>query len=67
MSINFEMTTEEFKAQVQGKRPHLFKNSIKTIDIDWGLVNELIGRHDHASANFKLLKDGLILKYDYLE
>lgn len=67
MPINFGITAEEFRTEIQGKRPYLFKSSSENSGIDWGLVNELIGRHDHTSANFKILKNGLILKYDYLE
>lgn len=67
MPIDFGITAEEFRTRIQGKRPYLFKNSSNNTNIDWGVVNELIGRHDHASANFKILKNGLILKYDYLE
>lgn len=67
MTINFEISNEQFRTQIQGKSPYLFKGALKNLVIDWRLVNELISRHDHTSANFKILKNGLILKYDYLE
>ncbi|MEQ7920015.1 cupin domain-containing protein [Xanthomonas sp. WHRI 1810A] len=67
MSIDFGISREHFEKHIQGKRPHLFKSAISNHGVDWHLVNQLIGRHDHASSNFKILKNGLILKYDYLE
>lgn len=67
MPIDFNITEHDFKSQIQGTKPYLFKNALKEHAIDWKLVNELISRHDHTSSNFKLLKNGLILKYDYLE
>jgi ribosomal protein L16 Arg81 hydroxylase len=67
MPIDFNITEQDFKLQIQGTKPYLFKNALKQHAIDWKLVNELISRHDHTSSNFKLLKNGLILKYDYLE
>lgn len=67
MPIEFNITQQDFKSQIQGTRPYLFKNALKAHSINWKLVNQLISRHDHTSSNFKLLKNGLILKYDYLE
>jgi ribosomal protein L16 Arg81 hydroxylase len=67
MTINFGISRNHFEKHIQGKKPYLFKNAICNHGIDWHLVNQLIGRHDHASSNFKILKNGLILKYDYLE
>ena len=67
MPIKFNITQKYFKSKIQGTRPYLFKNALKAHPINWKLVNQLISRHDHTSSNFKILKNGLILKYDYLE
>lgn len=67
MTIRFDCTSEYFTQQIQGKKPYLFKNCIKNHSVNWNLVNQLIARHDHTSSNFKLMRNGLILKHDYLE
>ena len=67
MLIDFKMSPSAFESNVQGIKPCLFKDAIQNHNIDWRLVNELISRHDHTSSNFKILKDGLVLKHDYLE
>lgn len=67
MTIEFGIIPEFFEEHIQGKKPHLFKGAAIDHDIDWRLINELISRHDHTSSNFKILRNGLILKNDYLE
>jgi ribosomal protein L16 Arg81 hydroxylase len=67
MVIKFGINPEFFEEHIQGKKPYLFKGAAIDHNINWQLINELISRHDHTSSNFKILKNGLILKYDYLE
>lgn len=67
MPINFNMPPSEFETTIQGNRPYVFKKAVRDHLIDWKLINELIARHDHTSSNFKIMKNGLIKKSEYLE
>ncbi len=67
MEINLDCTATFFCEEIQGKRPHLFKNAISKHNVTWKLVNQLLARHDHTSPNFKIMQNGLILKQEYLE
>lgn len=65
--INFGMLKSEFLAGVQGIKPYLQRNAVNPQIFSWRLVNDMIARHDSASANFKLMKNGIIPKQQYME
>ncbi|MDC5008228.1 cupin domain-containing protein [Acinetobacter baumannii] len=68
MLIDFKMSYAEFRDNYQEKKPVVIKNALKKNNITWSDINDILGRCDASSRDFRVsFPDGNVAKDQYIE
>lgn len=67
MCIDFGISSAEFKAAYQEKKPLLLRQAVKTGAFTWSDINALFERCNVADDSFKLAYEGIRPKHEYVE
>lgn len=67
IQIDLGMSVDEFHKSYFGKQPLLVKNACRHEAFSWREANEIFERRDVLSSDFKLMHDGIVEKFKYVE
>lgn len=65
--LSLKVDFSNFRNHIQDKKPFLIQNAIAKNSLSWNNINEIIGRADIVSDDFKIAYQGIIAKEKYVE